>query len=115
HGPNGRRSRAVPPDEHPAGRGGVPKPVGGFTEPSPRLAVGHPPSAEEGMEAVGEVLREPPALGIVRQPPEREDREIARRDDVRAEPRSPELNERRVLPRGRFGPLDARMAREERG
>ena len=67
------------------------------------------------MQPGGEVLRHPPGAGSVRQPPEREDREVARRDDVRAVPRPPELDERRVLPGGRLGALDARVDREERG
>lgn len=37
-----------------------------------------------------------------------------RRDDVRVVPRSPELDERWVLPDGRFGPLDARVDRQKR-
>ena len=86
-----------------------------LTERSPGLAVGHPRATQEGVQAGGRVLRGPPGAGIVRQPPEREDREVACRDDVRAETRPPELDERWVLPGGRFGPLDARVDREERG
>ena len=52
---------------------------------------------------------------LVGQPPEREDREVTGRHDVRVVPRSPELDERWILPRRRLGPLDARMDREERG
>ena len=66
------------------------------------------------MQASGQVLGDLPGTGIVRQPPEREDREIARRDDVRVVTRPPQLDERWVVPRGRLGPLDTRMDREER-
>ena len=66
------------------------------------------------MEAGGEILREPPSLLVVREPPAGEDREVAPRNDVRAESRPPQLDERGVLPRGRTRDLHASMDRERR-
>ena len=69
HSPDGRLPRAVPPDQDRAGGCGVPQAVGVLAEPAPRLAVGHRPAAEEGAETSGEVLGDPTALRVVRQPP----------------------------------------------
>ena len=115
HGPDGRQPRAVPPDQDRAGRCGVPEPVGVYAERAPGLAVGHPPPPRCACRRAARSSATRRAPAFVRQPPEREDREIARRDDVRVVPRSPELDERRILPGGRLGPLDARVDREERG
>ena len=54
-------------------------------------------------------------FGAVGMPPEREQREVALRDDVGVVARPPELRERRVLPRRRLDPVDARVQREQRG
>ena len=79
------------------------------------FAVRHSPTVEEGVQAGGEILGHPPAGLIVGEPPEREDRVVARVDGVRTEPRAPELDERRILPAGRVSPLDACVDREDRG
>ena len=42
-------------------------------------------------------------------------RAVTGRDHVRAEPRTPDLDQRGVLPGGRLGSLDTRVDREERG
>ena len=115
HGPDRRLSRAVPADQDRARRRGVAQRFGLHAEPASGLAVAHPPAVEEGVQAGGDVLCALPAAGVVRQPPEREDRAVARRHDVRAEPRPPDLDERRILPGRRLGPLDPRVDREERG
>jgi hypothetical protein len=105
----------LPTDHDRARRRGVPQPVGVYTEGASCLAVGHLRPAEESVQADGLVFREPPAFRIERQPPEREEREVACCDHIRVVPMPPELDERGVLPGGRFGPLDAGMDREERG
>ncbi len=114
HGPYGRESRAVPPDHDGAGRGGVPEPVGVLPERSPGVTVGRHRAAEVRVQTGGQFLRPPQAGRIVRQPPQREDTEVASRDDVGVEPRPPELDQRWVVPRGRQGSLDARVDREQR-
>jgi hypothetical protein len=58
-------------------------------EAASHLAVGHLSTVKEGVEAAGEVLRTASPLGVVGESPEREDREVIRRDDVGAEPRTP--------------------------
>ena len=115
HRPDGRLPRALPPDQDRAGRRAVSQRVGVHAEPTPCLAVGHPAAGEVGVQPSGRVLRPPPPLRIVRQPPEREGREIARRDHVDLVARAPQLNERRVLPARRVGPLDPGVDRQERG
>ena len=112
NGPDGRLSRPVPAHQHRPGRRGVPQRVGRDAEPwpaSPNFIAGH-----RGRRA-GE-RRDPrlPRRRIVGQPPEREDREVASGDDVRAVSRPPQLDERRVLPPVRLGSLDTRMDREDR-
>src|SRR5436309_1659570 len=62
----------------------------------------------------GGVLRDAQRATFVRQPPEREDREVPCRDDVRVVTRPPDLDERRVFPGRGLGPLDPRMDREQR-
>ena len=80
-------------------------------ERTPRLAIRHPRAAQVGVQATRQVLCPPPTLRVIREPPEREDREVARGDDVHLISRPPELDERRVLPAGRPGSLDPRMDR----
>jgi hypothetical protein len=84
-------------------------------ERAARLSVGHPRAVEDSTETGGEVIRPAPALGVVGQRTEGENSEVARGDDDDAEPRPPELDERRVRPRGRSGPLDGRVDRTQRG
>ena len=57
----------------------------------------------------------PPALAPSGSRPSEKTAQVPRRDDVRAEPRTPELDERGVLPGRRPGALDPRMDRQERG
>ena len=113
HGPDGGPTCPVPPDQHRAGRRGVPQPVRVLAEPAPRLAVGHRSAVEEGMQPAGEIVCIASPLRVVGEPPEREDREVTRSDDVGAEPRPPQLHERRVLPRVRSGPVDSGMDRQD--
>ena len=114
HGPDRRQSRAVPPHHDRSGGCRVPEPVGVLAEGAAGLAVGHLRPVEEALQPSSQVLSQAPSAGLVGQPPEREDREVAGGHDVRVVPRSPELDERWVLPRRGFGRLDARMDREER-
>ena len=115
HRPDGWLSRTVPPNQDRAGRRGVPEAIGVvFAEGPARLAERHPRAAEEAAHANGEVLRDAQRAAFVGQPPEREDREVPCRDDVRVVTRPPDLDERRVLPGRGLGPLNTRMDREER-
>src|SRR6266540_3001611 len=111
HRPDRRLPRAFPADQDRAGRRRVPETVGVHAQCTPRLSVAHPRAAEERVEAGGEVFCPLPTLGIVGQRPEREDGQVARGDNEDTEPRSPELDERRILPRERFGPFNARVDR----
>src|SRR6266571_2362604 len=114
-GPDGWLSRTVPPNQDRAGRCGVPEAIGVvFAEGPARLAERHPRAAEEAAHASGEVLRDAQRAAFVRQPPEREDREVPCRHDVRVVTRPPDLDERRVFPGRGLGPLNTRMDREER-
>src|SRR5439155_1702629 len=80
-----------------------------------RLAVGHRAAAQEAVQAGGEVLADAPAVVIVRQPPQREDRQVTRGNDVRAEPWPPELQQRWIFPGGGLGPVDTSVDRQQRG
>src|SRR5262249_5779778 len=82
--------------------------------PFPHFAVGHPPASEEGVDAGGHLLRPRSAALVVGEPGEREQGVVARGHDEDAEPRPPDLDERRILPGRRPGPFDARVDREER-
>ncbi len=104
----------LPTKKDRAGRRRIPQPIRDFAERPARLAVRHPRATEEATQASGQVLRDTPGADFVRQPPEREDREVPCRDDVRAVTRPPHLDERRVLPCRRLGPRDAGMDGEER-
>src|SRR5207237_4672657 len=75
----------------------------------------HPPAVEMGVQPLGHALGAKPALGVVRKPPEREQREVALRDDIGVVTRAPKLGERRMLPRGRLDPLYPRVQREQSG
>jgi hypothetical protein len=84
-------------------------------ERPPRLPVAHPRAAEERMQAGGQVFRPAPAVDVVGEPPEREHGKVARGDDEDAEPRPPQLDQGRVLPRRGVGPLDAGVDRQQGG
>ena len=105
----------VPADQDRARRRGIAECAGVNAHPTSRRAVVHRPPGEELVEASGRVFGSPQRLGVVGQPPEREHGPIPRRDDVGAESRSPQLHQRRVLPGGRCGPLDAGVDRQHRG
>lgn len=108
-------SGAVPPHKDCAGWYGAPEPVGVSPGCAPHQTHCHPVPTEGGVQASREDLRFPRGARIVRQPPEREDGDIACRDDVSVVSRTPELDEGRVLPGRRFSPLDTSVNREERG
>ena len=57
------------------------------------LAVGHPPAVEMGVQLRGRALGTQAALGVVGQPPQREQREVVLGDDIGAVPGPPELGE----------------------
>src|SRR5439155_21119286 len=108
--------RAVPPNKDRTGRGGVPEAIGVvFAKRPPRLAIFHRRAIKERVQASSEVLCDLSRTGLIRQPPESEDRDVPSRDDIRVVTRSPELDERRVSQRRRLGSGDARMDGEERG
>ena len=112
--PDRRRPRALPPDRHRAGRRGVPDRVSDAEGPC-GLAVGHARAAEDEAQPLGRVLGARAALCVLGQPPEREQREVAFRDDVCAVAGAPELREGGVLPGRRPHSLDPRVEREQRG
>jgi hypothetical protein len=93
HRPDRRLPGAIPSQHDTAGRGSVPERVRVDTQSVANFAVRQLPAVEECLEPVGEILRERSALRIVREPPEREDRPVGRRDDVGTEPRTPDLDE----------------------
>ena len=83
-------------------------------EPASHLATIHPPTVEEGFDAVGELVPFAAHRGIVRQPRDGEEGVVAFGNDVHAEAWPPHLHERRIFPATRLGPLDASVDREER-
>ena len=111
--PDDRRAGAAPPDLDRAGRRGVPD-RGAETERAPRLAVGHATAVEMGVDRGRDAARSQAALLGVGVPPEREQREVAPRNDVRVVARSPELGERGVVQRRRPDTRDARVQGEKR-
>ena len=115
NGPDHRPSCALPTHQDGACRCGIAQRIGMDAYPSPGLVVPHPSAIEERVQASGGVLGATQALGVGGQATEREDRSITRGDDVRAEPRPPHLDERRVLPGRRLGPRDAGVDRENCG
>ena len=112
--PDGRRSCALPADGDGARRRGVPEHVRIDAERAPDLAVRHARSVELGVQLLGDPVGPQAALGAVGIPPQREQREVTLGDDVRAVAGPPQLGERRILPRRRLDPLDARVQREQR-
>ena len=113
--PDHRQSCALPSHQDGACRCGIAQRIGMDAHPSPGLVIPHPTAIEERVQASGRVLGAMPGLGGGGQPTEREDRPITRGDDVSVEPRPPQLDERRVLPRGRLGPRNASVNRENCG
>jgi hypothetical protein len=114
HRPDDRRSCPLPADQHAAGHRGVTEPIGVLAEAVPRLGVGHPPTVEEAVQAGGKLLRLPPARTSFWQSAKGKDHAVARGHDVRAEPRSPDLDKRPVLPAGRVSAYHPRVDRQER-
>ena len=111
-----RRSAVArrPSDQHRGGARRIPQRIRDHSESASRLAVRHSPASEVRVETRSELLSDSPALGLVRQSPEREDGDVARRHDVCAVPRPPHLYERWVLPCGGLRALDAGVDRKER-
>ena len=70
---------------------------------------------ELGVQPLGHALGPQPALRVVGKPPEREQREVALRDDVGVVTRAPQLGERRVLPGRRLDSSYPRVQGEQRG
>jgi len=115
HGPHGWLSGTVPADEHRPGRRGVPEAVRRHAQPAPGFAVRHPAAVQEGIEPAGEIVGAATAQVVVGEATEGEDGQVLRGDDVRAEPRTPELGERRIRPGVRCRPVDAGVDREDGG
>ena len=69
------------------------------------------------LRALGGTVAQPlgpqAALDVVGMPPQREQREVTLWNDVGAVARPPELGERRIIPRRRLDPVDARVQREQ--
>jgi hypothetical protein len=70
-------------------------------EPASRLVRIEPAALEVGVQTRGQVLCHASRAPVVRQPSERERGVVARRDDVGGVAQSPDLDERRILPRVR--------------
>src|SRR3712207_1880877 len=67
-----------------------------------------------GTELLGQPLGPLATFRVVGKSPEREQREVLLRDDIRAVPRPPELGERGVVQRRRLHAVEARVEGEER-
>ena len=115
HGPDRRPLGAIPSDQHAASQRGVAEGVGVDAKRVAGLVGARRPPREELVEAVRQLHCDGSRPAFVGQPGEREDRAVAGRHDIGAEPRSPHLHERRILPRGGLGLLNASMDREQRG
>ena len=113
HRPDVRCPRAVPAQQQGAGRRRV---LDRVADPECLLhvVVLQPTSGEVGVHACGHVLGSRTPTGVVGEPAEREDRTVARRHDVHAVARPPDLDERRILPAPWLRPLHPRVDREER-
>ena len=109
--PDSRRTRALPADGDRTRRRGVPEGVPD-AECAPNVAIGHLPAVELGVQPLSHALGPDAAFGAVGMSPEREQREVALRDDIGAVTRPPQLGERGVLPRRRLNPFDPRVQRE---
>ncbi len=114
-GPDGRLAGAVPTQQDRASGSGITETVMRHAERLPSLTEGHSPAVDEGAETRGCLVCPCQAACILRQPPEREFREVFRGHYVNAESRAPQLEERRVLPASRAGAFDSRMDRQESG
>src|SRR5581483_5289426 len=79
------------------------------------MAVGDPTALDGLAQPRSKILRTSPATFVVRVSADSEHSVVARRDDVHAEPRPPDLDERGILPRRRARPLDTGVDREQRG
>ncbi|SPE22383.1 hypothetical protein SBA3_10034 [Candidatus Sulfopaludibacter sp. SbA3] len=108
-GPDDRLVRAVPAQEDSTRGSGVSKTVWLRAHRVACLAERHPPAIEEGVEPVRSVVRPPASTGVRRQASEREYGKVLRGYDVIVETRAPKLDQGRMLPGGRAGPLDSRM------
>src|ERR1700736_6706071 len=78
-----------------------------------RLSVGHPPAGEEGAQAGCDVLRPAPTFDVVRERPEREYGNVGRGDEEYVVARTPNLDERWILPCRWVRPLDPCVDRQE--
>ena len=97
-----------------AGRRRVAQPLPVHAEPAPASPYGIRRPSRNGVSGRRCPRRPPARPGSVGSRPS-VNGAVLRRDDVRAEPRTPQLDERRVLPGRRLGALDARMDRQQRG
>jgi len=70
---------------------------------------------ENGADPLRHLLGALAAFLVVGEPPEREQCEVALRDDIGVVTRAPQLGERRMLPRRRLDPVHPRVQREQRG
>jgi hypothetical protein len=73
------------------------------------------PRTEDFVNTVGDLLDEALLIRSPRHPPEREDANVFSRDDVIGSARSPDLDERWILPISGLHVLDAGVQRENRG
>src|SRR5439155_8182496 len=97
--PHDRLPRSFPTDAEAASRRGVADVVVmRQSQRSRDLAEADLAALEVPVEALGELLESAPIRLVIGHPSTREDRDVARRNDVRAKARSPYLDERSVLP-----------------
>ena len=113
--PDRRCARAVPANRDRAGGRGVSERVRVHSERAPDLTVRHALRPEMEAQPLGHPFGPQAALGALREPAQREQREVALRDDIGLVTRSPELGERGMLPRRRLDPVDPRVQRQQRG
>ena len=92
HGPDRRLSRPFPPDHDRPCRGRGFQAVGVFAKSPPGFVMGHSPATDEGVQAGGQIFRNMPTSGIIRQPPEREKGKVTCGHDIHVVPRPPELD-----------------------
>ena len=115
HRPDGRLPCAVPADEDAAGRTRIAQPVRVLAHRVPCPRVRPDLAVQQLLEPIREAHRlASPAL-VVGERPQREHRHIAPRDDEHAEPRTPQLGERGMLPVVGPDPRHPGVQREEGG
>src|SRR4029079_14993589 len=112
--PHRRRAGTLPADRDRPGLGAVTNRVSD-ADPAVHLAVGQRPAVEIGVHLLRDPLGPLAALAFFWKPPDREEREVAPRAELRAPAPAPELRERGMLPRRGLRAGHSRVNREQRG